>query len=134
MSNSFTAPVRILVLGNGSLLDECVCNLLVTHSGLNVTRILYTDENTLYDLVNNEYPCTVFINEFGALDVGRIIKLIFSAPSAFVRCIIVVHVENSRLDVYCRPEAHAPVTRRESILVHTKEELVNLALEGSICA
>ena len=134
MSNSFTAPVRILVLGNGSLLDECVCNLLVTHSGLNVTRILYTDENTLYDLVNNEYPCTVFINEFGALDVERIIKLIFSAPSSFVKCIIVVHVENSRLDVYCRPGAHAPVTRRKSVLVHTKEELVNLALEGSICA
>ncbi len=121
-------------MGNGSLLDECVSNMLITHPGLNVTRISYTDENTLSDLVNDEYPYMVFITGIGTLDVGRTIKLIFSAPSAFVKCIVVVHIENSRLDVYCRPGANAPVTRRMSILVQTKEELVNLALEASICA
>jgi len=133
MSYSHSSPARIFVLGNGSLLDEGITNMLALHSQLRVTRFSYTDDNTLYDLVNFEHPITIFINEFNALDIGHVIGLIFSVPSAFVRCVIVVHAENSMLDVYYRPATHVPVTmyRRKSVMVDTKEEFINLALDVS---
>jgi hypothetical protein len=135
MPHSHPSPVKIFVLGNGSLLDDGITNILIAHSQLSVTRISYTDDHTLYDLVNFERPYTIFITEFDALDIGHVIKLIFSAPSAFVRWIVVVHAEYSMLDVY-RPTTLAPVTRyqRKSIVVNTKEEFINLALKVSSSA
>jgi hypothetical protein len=129
------SPVKIFVLGNGTLLDEGISNLLIPHSQLSVTRILYIDDNTLYDLLNFEHPYAIFINKFDTLDIQRVIRLIFSVPLAFVRCVIVVHVENSKLDVYM-PTTYAPVTtyRRKSIVVNTKEEFINLAIKVSCYA
>jgi len=133
MSNSHSSPARIIILGNGSLLDEGVTNILSLHPQLSVTNFPYTDDNTLYDLVNSERPNTVFINESNAFDMGQVIGLIFSVPSASVRCVIVVHAENSRLDVYYRPATRLPVKmyRRKSVMVDTKEEFINLALDVS---
>ncbi|MBI5353195.1 MAG: hypothetical protein HZB50_11200 [Chloroflexi bacterium] len=133
MSYSHSSPARIFILGNGSLLDEGVTNILSLHPQLSVTNFSYTNDNTLYDLVNLERPNTIFINESNALDIGHIIGLIFSVPSASVRCVIVVHSENSMLDVYYRPATRLPVTmyRRKSVMVDTKEEFINLALDVS---
>jgi len=130
-SNSPALPVKIFVLGDGSLLDEGICNLLILHAQLSVTRIFYTDDHTLLGLVNSEHPYAIFINEFDGLDIGRVIRMIFSAPAAFVRCVIVAHVEKSKLDVYDRPTkpALARMYRRKSVVVNTKEEFINLALK-----
>jgi hypothetical protein len=136
MSHPHPSPAKIFVLGNGSLLDEGIGNMLSLHSQLSVTRILYTDEHTLYDLVNFEHPYVVFINEFDKLDMERIIRLIFFVPSAFVRRVIVVHLDDSKLDVYNRSTTNVPVTayRRKSIAVHTKDEFIKFALSVSACA
>lgn len=135
MSHWYPSPVKIFVLGNGSLLDDGISNVLILDSQLSVTRILYTGDNTLYDLVDFEHPYAIFINEFDALDIQHVIRLIFSVPFAFVRCIIVAHVENSKLDVYM-PTTYAPVTtyNRKSIVVNTKEEFINLAFKVSCYA
>jgi hypothetical protein len=133
MSHLHPSPVKIFVVRNGSLLDEGIGDLLIRHSQLSVTRILYTDDDTLYDLVNFEHLDAIFINEFEGLDIGRIISLIFSAPSAFIRCVVVVDAEKRKLDVYDRPTmpALAMMYRRKSVVVNTMEELINLALKVS---
>jgi hypothetical protein len=133
MSHLHPLPVRIFVLGNGSLLDEGIGNLLVPHPQLSVTRILYTDDHTLYDLVNSEHPYAIFINEFDGLDIGRLIRLIFATPSSFVRCVIVAHAEKNKFDVYDRPTmpALAMMYRRKSVVVDTIEELIDLTLKVS---
>ena len=122
-------------MGNGTLLDEGISNMLVDQSQLNVTRILYTDDKALYDLVNFEHPYAIVVNEFDALDVRRVVRSVFSLPLAFVRCVIVVHIENSKLDIY-RPATYTPVTtyNRETVMVNTKEEFINLALNVSCYA
>jgi hypothetical protein len=133
MSNSLASPAKIFVLGNGSLLDEGISSILSLTPQFRVTRILYTDDITLFNLVNFEHPFAVFINEFDALDIGHVVRLIFSVPLAFVSSVIVAHIENSRFDVYM-PARHAPVTtvRRKSIAVKTKEELINLVLKAPV--
>jgi hypothetical protein len=135
MSHWDTSPAKIFVLGNGSLLDDGISSMLILDSQLSVTRILYTGDNTLYDLVDFEHPYAIFINEFDALDIQHVIRLVFSVPFAFVRCIIVAHVENSKLDIYM-PTTYAPLTtyRRKSIVVNTKEEFINLAFKVSCYA
>ena len=117
-------------------MDEGITDMLMPLSELSVTRIAYTDDNTLYDLVNFEHPYAIFINEFEALDTERIISLIFSVPSAFVRYIIVIHVGNNKLDVYDGSTTHTPemMYQRRSIVVNTKEEFINLALRVSCYA
>jgi hypothetical protein len=134
MCNSYPSG-RIFVLGDGTLLDEGISSMLILHSQLSVTRILYTDDNTLYDRVNFEHPYAIFINEFDALDTERVVRLIFSVPLAFVRYVIVVHIENSKLDVYDRPitPALAMMYRRKSIVVNTTEEFINLAFKIPCC-
>ena len=129
------SPVKIFVLGDGSLLDEGIGNLLTLYSQLSVTRITYTDENTLCGLVDFEQPSAIFISKFDALDIGRVVGSIFSGSSAFVRCVIVANIENSKLDVY-RPATHAPAVTvcRKSIVINTKEELVDLVHKVSCYA
>jgi len=128
MSQSPLLPVKIFVLGNGSLLDEGICSMLTLHSQLNITRIAYTDDDTLSGLKNLEYPCTVFINEFDLLNVTRAIKVAFSAPPTFFRRVIVAHIENSMVDVYYRSITHVPAMayQRVSVMVNSKEELFDL--------
>lgn len=135
MLHWYSPPVKIFVLGNGTLLDEGISNILVDQSQLSVTRVLYTNDNTLYDLVNFEHPYAIILNEFDTLDVQHVIRLIFSLPMAFVRYVIVVHIENNKLDIY-RPTTHIPVTtyNRISVVVSSKEEFVDLALNVSCYA
>ena len=130
---SHSSPVKIFVLGDGSLLDEGIGNMLKLHPQLDVTRIPYIDDARLHDLAYLEHPYTILINEFDALDIVHITSLIFSVPSAFFRRVIVVRGRNSRLDVYDGPTTQAPavVGQRKSVVVKTKEEFINLALGGS---
>lgn len=136
MPHTQSSPVNIIILGDGSLFDEGISNILSFHPQLNVTRVLYTNDDALYNLVGFEDPHVVFITEFDALDVERVVKFIFSIPSNFVRCIVVVRDGNNRLDVYARPAAPVSVTRysRKSVAVKTKEEFINLARCASINA
>ena len=176
MSNS--SPVKIYVLGSGSLLDEGITNMLNLQPQLNVTKIPYIDDARLHDLANLEHPYTILINEFDVRvgeraivahrhdvleaidadalpalldlaslehpytilinefdvrDITRIVILLFSAPSAFARRVIVVRDRNSKLDVYDKPMAHVPTAnyQRKSVVVKTKQEFIDLALRSS---
>ncbi len=130
---SQSSPVKIYVLGDGSLLDEGIGNMLNLDPQLNVTRILSIDDARLRELAYLEHPYTILINKSGEHDIAWVIRLIFSVPSAFARRVIVVHGRTSRLDVYDGSTAQAPavVGPRKSIVVRTKEEFINLALGAS---
>jgi hypothetical protein len=136
MCSSLASPLKVFVLGNGSLLDEGISNMLILHSQLNVIRIVYTDGGTLYDLVEVEHPCAIFVNEFDELDTKYVIRLIFSVPSVFVRCVIIFQIENSKLDVYARPAnpALAMMYRRKSVVVSTKDDFINFVHRLPYCA
>ena len=130
---SHSSPVKIYVLGSGSLLDEGITNMLNLQPQLNVTKIPYIDDARLHDLANLEHPYTILINEFDVRDITRIVILLFSAPSAFARRVIVVRDRNSKLDVYDKPMAHVPTAnyQRKSVVVKTKQEFIDLALRAS---
>ena len=122
-------PIDIVVFGDGSLFDEGVSNLLSVDARLNVFRILYTDDSVLDQLVRLDNPEVIFLNEFDARDTDRIVRLIFSVPSVFVRCVVVAHLENNTFDVYNRLMKKFPseMYQWQSIVVKSKEELINLA-------
>ena len=107
--------------------------MLSLSAQLHVSRIPYTDDNALINLVDLEHPQVVFVNEFGTFDISRIVRLIFSIPSVFVRCVAVVRLHNSVVDIYDRPSTHvsAGMYHRQSIAVSTKDELINLACNVS---
>lgn len=122
-------PVDIVVFGDGSLFDEGVGNLLTDDAGLNVSRILYTDDDVLDCLTGFDRPEVVFVNEFDARETDRIVRLIFSVPSVFVRCVVVTHVESNIFDMYSRSmtKFQSEIYQWQSVVVRSKEELVNLA-------
>lgn len=122
-------PFDIVVLGDGSLFDEGISNLLTLDAKLNVLRILYTDDVVLDYLAGFDRPEVVFVNEFDAHETDRIVRLIFSVPSVFVRCVIVTHIESNVFDMYSRPmtKFQSEIYQWQSVVVRSKEELVNLA-------
>ena len=134
----YSSPVDIVVLGNGSLFDEGVSSLLIGNSQLNVSRILYTDDTVLFKLVNFDRPKVVFLNEFDPPETDRIVRLIFSIPSVFVRCVVVAHLENNVFDIYNRPAENVlsnlslAAYQWHSVTVRSKEELINLARSVSV--
>jgi hypothetical protein len=132
MSYLNSLPAKIIVLGDGSLLDEGISNMLTLNSSFSVSRIRYTNDDVLYDLVNLEHPNAVFIAEFGALDISHTINRIFSIPSTFIKYVVVVHAEHSRFDVYENTAATytpIPTYQMRSMAINTKDELINFALE-----
>ncbi len=129
MLPSYSLPIDIVVFGDGSLFDEGVSNLLIIDAQLNVSRILYTDEDTLLCLSGFNRPEVVFINEFDGLATNRMVELIFSNPLYFVRYVIVTHIESNILDIYKRSITDFPAEKYQchSVTIRSKEDLINFA-------
>jgi hypothetical protein len=134
MMPSRSSPVNILVAGKDSLLEEGISRLLNLDTKLKVSRIVYTDDETLYALVSFYRPEVIFISEFNKRETDRIIRLVFSMTSVFVRRVIVAHLENNIFDIYNRPVLNVSITNYEwqAVAVKSKDDLVTLAYPPSV--
>jgi hypothetical protein len=128
------SSVNIVVVGKDSLLDEGLCSLLVHDTKLRVSRIVYTDDDALYAHVSFDHPEVIFISEFNERETDRIIRLVFSIPSVFVRRVVVVRLENNIFDIYNRTALSVSMTNyeRRAVTVKSREDLLTLAYTPSI--
>ena len=75
----------------------------------------------------------IFVPEFLEHNTVRIIGLIFSNPSIFVKCVVAVRLESNIVNIYDRvstPLAGGNYNSR-SVTVESKTELINLACKVS---
>lgn len=116
MERQNNATRRVLVVENGSLLDEGVKSLLRRKTALKVSGVTYADEATLLKDISQLSPDVIVLNEAGPVDSVQICKLLksLSAPTAW--CVIVVRPDDNRIDLY----------KKQSVIASKSNDLIAL--------
>jgi DNA-binding NarL/FixJ family response regulator len=101
MERQHKATRRVLVVENGSLLDEGVKNLLRRKTALNVSGVTYTDEATLLKDISQLSPDVIVLNEVDPSQAARLFALLTGAPAVRV---IVTRLSDNAVKVYDKQE------------------------------
>ncbi len=110
----------VLVVENGTVLDEGVASILRQEPGLEVTNLVYTDESAFLDAVSRARPSIILLNETGPLDPSRVFELLDNDPAAAVPRVIMVHAGSNLLDAY----------ERRTVVATRRSDLVTLIQSG----
>jgi hypothetical protein len=98
---------RVLIVGDGSLLDEGLRRLLAGKEFLEVANITYTDEATLRDHIFTLKPDTIVLYEGGPLSVNRVFELGADIPGLKRLRVITILVDSNAVDVVERRQVVA---------------------------
>jgi hypothetical protein len=118
---------HVTIVGDGSLFDQAITQLLTRRADLLVSRSVYSDELAFLNIIRQGRPDVILVNESGSLDAVRILDLVSSHPMVMGLCIVIVRLCNNVIDVYERPifvvEKISCSSRR--IIVRTGDDLLN---------
>ena len=106
---------HVLIVGNGSLLDEGVESILKRQGDVRVSGIAYADDTAFLQDVSNMRPDVILLNERSPLTPQRILELLADNPMLATLQVIVVRPDDNTIDVYERQRVTA---RRVADLVH----------------
>ena len=128
MSQSSFTQQRVFIVGDGSLFDEGIMQLLTHGTNLFVSHTIYSDDLTFLNINEWDRPDVILINEPGSLNVERILKFISSHPIVKELLIIVVRLWNSVIDIYEMSIFDAGNVYRISrqIIAATVDDLINV--------
>ena len=134
MSQSSFTQQRVFIVGDGSLFDEGIMQLLTHGTNLFVSHTIYSDDLTFLNINEWDRPDVILINEPGSLNVERILKFISSHPIVKELLIIVVRLWNSVIDIYEMSIFDAGNVYRISrqIIAATVDDLINVVNSISV--
>jgi len=130
MLESVFIQQRVFIVGDGSLFDEGIIELLAHGTSLMVSHIVFSDENAFLDIVKHDQPDMILVCESGKLDVDQIIDIFAINPCLIGIYILVAHLGNPVIDIYDRPTLIAgkvSYTPR-SITARTSTDLLNILI------
>ena len=102
---------HVLVVENGSLLDEGVERLLSHETDFLVSGITYADETAFLQDVSDKRPDVILLNEAGPLDSVQIFELLKNLPTIATLRVIIVRPDDNAIDVYDRQRVIATQSR-----------------------
>lgn len=122
---------HVFIVGNGSLFDEGIVELLIGGSRLMVSHIIYPDDGTLLEAVKRDQPDAILICETANLEIEKIIDSISIDPIAIGLCILAVRLSNPVIEVYEKPILNAGKISYEprSIIGSTANNLIHMLSE-----
>lgn len=123
MLNSTTTQKRVLIVGEGALLDYGITQLLEHNTNSLVSRAVHSDENAIK---SNESDA-VLICESDSVDTSHILNLISSPGMAALLLIMIIRLRNNVIDIYARPTfvAGRVSGSPQRIVARTGDDLVN---------
>jgi len=121
MSTSSQPFRRVLLIGDASLLKEGVASLLMADLDLEVSDITYTNDTAFVEAIQRVRPEVVVLKETPSLGLARFFRLLRDVPFEPALRVIVLHVEDKRLDVY----------EKQRVIPTRSKDLVNLIRRGS---
>jgi hypothetical protein len=131
MSDSNFTQQHVFIVGEDSLFDEGVTNLLAQQTDLLLTHAKFSDERVFLDTIKQELPDVILVCESGSLDAARILDLV-SSQALLVRLllvvIVVIRLHNNVIDVYERPNIVAGKInfKPRQIIAETENDLLNI--------
>ena len=128
MCNSNLISRRVFIVGDDSMFDEGVAHLLAFGKDMSVSGMKYTDDLAFLDIITQNQPDVVVLNEATSLDPVRILKLLCSSPSFAGLRVIVIRLTSSMIDVYEIPKqvVAREVSERRQFFITRSDELVSV--------
>jgi DNA-binding NarL/FixJ family response regulator len=118
MSYSTIPSRRVSIVGDNSLFEEGIAQLLAFGADLAVSNTKYTDDPAFLDAIAQIRPDVILLNESTICDSAHILELLFSIQSFTALSVIMVRLDNNVVDVYDVFEMPKQVT------VTNRDELV----------
>lgn len=124
---------RVFIVGNGSLFDEGITELLARGTSLRVSHMVYSDDIAFLNIIKMDQPDVILVCESDTLDTERILDSISIDPIMIGLCIFVVRLSNPVIDVYERPILNEGKIsyRPRSIIPRTANDLIDILRENS---
>ena len=124
---------QVFIVGDGSIFDSAVTQLVTYGTDLRVSHALYSDPPTFLDSIQwDDLPEAILINESGLLDADHILDLVSThivstEPIILGTRIIIVRLNANAMDVYTHPVfvAGKMTGKPRRINVRTSDDLLN---------
>jgi hypothetical protein len=113
-------PQRVLLLGNGSMFDDSLRQLLGHETDLDVTDMAYTDDTTLQMTIAHLCPHVIIVNDNGPVDLARIFQMLANLVFHTALRIVVVRVDDNTIDIY----------DKKHIVARASDDLLNVIRSG----
>lgn len=119
---------HVVVVGDGSLLDEGITQLLRQGADLLISHAIYSDDHFFLNSIEQAQPDMILVSESGAFGVEHILYLFSSHLIVKGLPIVVVRRCESMLDVYENPTfvAGRISCQPERISVRTGADLLSV--------
>lgn len=129
-----SAQQRVFIVGDGSLFDSGITQLVTRGTDLQVSHAVYSDPPTFLDLSQwDEWPETILVNESGLLEADHILglvsaQMVSSEPVIVGTRIIVVRISVNLIDIYTHPISVAGkiFSKPHRIHIQTSADLLNV--------
>lgn len=91
---------HVFIVGDNTLFEECITQLLTHKTGLQVTSIKYTDELTLLDYITLHQPQVIILNESSLLVPISFFRLLLTTHLMTAVRLIILRNSDSVMDIY----------------------------------
>jgi len=91
---------HVLMVQNGTLLEEGMEALLLHESDFQVSGIVCKDETSFVQEVSSRRPDVVLLNEEGRLDSRRILELLGAVTALSALRVLIVRPDANTIDMY----------------------------------
>jgi len=117
MQHSNLPSRRVFIIGDNSLFGEGIAHLLTVETGLQVSNVKYINDLAFLDMVTQNRPDVILLNESASCDSAHILELLFSTPSLTALYVIVFRLSTSMVDVFEMPKRFTITERDELVAV-----------------
>lgn len=127
MPKSNLAQKSVFIVGDGSLLNDGVMELLAHRTDLLISRAIYSDESAIKSNQSN----VILVCESGSVDTDRMLNLISSHLMVTVLLILVIRLRNNAIDIYEKPSfvAGRVSSSPQQIVARSGDDLVNALMK-----
>lgn len=128
MLNTNFTPRQVLIVGDGSMFDKSVTQVLTQDTHMNVTHTIYSEALAFLNIIKWEHrPEVIVVNESGLLYLDQILERLSLHPKAIRLGIVVARLYQNTINVYARPifVAERVVFRPRRITSLTDHNLLN---------
>lgn len=104
MLNSNFTQQNVLIMGDGSMFDKEITQLLTDESNLLVSHAIYSEDLAFLNMIRPEHrPEVLVINVSGLLDMAHILASLSLRPRVMGMRLVFVQLYKNLINVYMRP-------------------------------
>ena len=117
MLHSNLSTQHVCIVGDGSMFEEGISQLLSFETNLQISGFEYKDDSSFLEDITQNQPDVIVLTESAAMDSAHILELLFSTPSLTALHIVIIRLSTSLVDVYEMPKRLVITKRAELVAV-----------------